>query len=147
MKKELKDILERAKILCHDLEDYLIDKQMLHYNVEAARKQLVALRMQFQFLGDGTLKGFPHEVLPENKKKKDPKWVVMPMYEDPETKLIPAGFSVAWSEPDPVHGHLLVRHYWTDREEGSPSLGWCENAAERNAKDFNEQFRGPWEFK
>lgn len=48
---------------------------------------------------------------------------------------------VRWSEKDSQGRYLYVRHYGGDNGKG-----WNQNAAERNAKEFNEKGRGPWEW-
>lgn len=76
----------------------------------------------------------------EEKKSKEPEWIVVEVYDKGE--LI--GYRVAWSER--VNGkRLLVRHYLSD---GTPAdLRWCKVAAESNAAIFNKEKRCPWEFK
>lgn len=74
--------------------------------------------------------------------KADPHWISFPIYED--GRII--GYRVAWSARDPKRGQLLVGHYFAGDPPEGPSIGWCENAAERHAQRFNEQRRCPWEF-
>jgi hypothetical protein len=61
--ERIKEILEHAKILANDLEDAQKFSSYHAYNVEAARRELRALRKQYIFLGNGTAHGFPHEVV------------------------------------------------------------------------------------
>ena len=52
------------------------------------------------------------------------------------------GYRVGW----PVNGgYFFVRHYMSG-EGKEPSLNWCLNAAEGNARAFNETKRHPSEF-
>lgn len=62
MKRELKNIIQHAKALCDDLESCLTDKRLARYDMVGAKAQLEALRAEFKQMGNGTLKGFPHEV-------------------------------------------------------------------------------------
>lgn len=56
------------------------------------------------------------------------------------------GARVRWSIPDNLGRYLWVRHYLTDNSPGSPTKQWCENAAERDAKRFNDDARRPEEY-
>ncbi len=57
------------------------------------------------------------------------------------------GYRVIWSLPDDDGNVLLVRHYLTDPEDPKAhSVTWCKNAAESDAKRFNDDRRMPFEF-
>lgn len=65
-------------------------------------------------------------------------WEVVPAVED--GKVI--GYQVRWSQPDEHGRYLWVGHYYA----GNNSLGWCENAAERDAENKNRIGKQPWEY-
>lgn len=65
-------------------------------------------------------------------------WEVFPVFETgTEGKIV--GYRVGTKTKD---GNVFVcRHYLTDEMNDSPSLGWCQNAAERQAEEFNQDGR------
>lgn len=79
----------------------------------------------------------------------EPRWEIAPRYENPEDHSSQVvGWCVRWSEPNEKGEYLWVRHYikGSNAEKGL-SLEWCENAAERDAQEFNSIGRlpGEWE--
>lgn len=81
----------------------------------------------------------------EKDKPTDPCWEVVEAKEitGPCTQII--GYQVRWSEADSEERYLWVGHYFSDGHLGSPSIAWCEHAAERHAERFNKEKRAPWE--
>lgn len=77
------------------------------------------------------------------------RWVVIPVTDNDQGmpgKPVTIGYRVGWSFKNEAGETLLVRHYLTDGNEGSPSLGWCKNAAESDAERMNQQGKLPFEF-
>lgn len=73
------------------------------------------------------------------REQSNPRWQVVPAVED----QVAIGYLVRWSEPDAQGRYLWVRHYYAGEDA---SIGWCENAAERDAERMNNEKRVPWEF-
>lgn len=74
--------------------------------------------------------------------EESPKWEVQPVYEG-SNLFPPIGYVVRWSEPDDFDRYLYVGHYYCGDDL---SIGWCENAAERHAKDNNLKGKVPQDF-
>jgi hypothetical protein len=56
------------------------------------------------------------------------------------------GFLVRSREGSTDGKFWWVGHYYAGSAPEGPSIGWCQNAAERHAERLNEEGRQPWEF-
>lgn len=74
----------------------------------------------------------------EPEKEVLPKWEVVPVYDSSQEGKI-VGYRVGTKQEHGVW--FFIRHYLTDDMTDSPSLNWCQNAAERQAEEFNFERR------
>ena len=70
----------------------------------------------------------------------EPHWEAVPDEPHPDDEKGGRFWRVRWSEPDAGGRYLYVRHY------GGNGSSWNQNAAERNAREFNEKGRRPFEY-
>ena len=82
------------------------------------------------------------ELCPKSERETSaPTWEVVPAFDNGNC----IGYRVRWSVPDDRGRYLWVRHYLAG-EDGSPSLGWCEQAALSNAKQMRGDLKVPDDF-
>lgn len=67
-------------------------------------------------------------------------WESVAVYD--EDAGTPFGYKVRWSQPDDAGRYPCVGHYHAG-EDDSPSLVWCERAAESHARRLNAEGRRP----
>lgn len=138
----LKECRERALALCDDIDMALSGViSFKKYDIKHARHVLWNLAKCWA-QATGSFKGFPQEVFPEEPKSPEGHWIAVPAYDNG----VHCGYQVRWSEQNERGLWLFVGHYFTDFKPGDPSLGWCQNAAERHAQRFNQELRAPWEW-